>query len=339
MRLLASEEELHFLVSILLDRASLARHGASFGESLYALRRAPVGGADGAAPAEMSCAQRHGSLALLTLVPYLRAKADALHARHARGAAAGGGVLALALRRAAASADSPAGTTSPQDAPAAPTTTLAAWRARLQPLALRLFLAAYPYVASAHEGARFAYQLLYLLGRSPYYSPELHALRLTVARASAADAAAAAAAAAAGRAARAARLGGGLAARLAAAGDAAADHVRGALILAVFGYKLLEWWYASAEAKLGGGRALPAPPPPPALAPHPAGARAPGGGGSAACALCGAAPRVNPAMVATSGYVFCYRCAFEHVERHGCCPVTRVAAGLEHVRRLYPGGA
>ncbi len=322
---------------MLLDRASLARHGASFGESLYALHRAPVGGADGAAPAEVSRAQRHGSLALLTLVPYLRAKADALHARHARGGAAGGGVLALALRRAAASADAPTDA-APHDSTPPPTTALAAWRARLQPLALRAFIAAYPYVASAHEGARFAYQLLYLLGRSPYYSPELHALRLTVARASAADAAAAASATVAGRAARAARLGGGLAARLAAAGDAAADHARGALILAVFGYKLLEWWYSSAEAKLGGGRALPAPPPPPALAPHPAGARA-AAGGAAACALCGAAPRVNPAMVATSGYVFCYRCAFEHVARYGCCPVTRAAAGPEHVRRLYPGGA
>lgn len=39
------------------------------------------------------------------------------------------------------------------------------------------------------------------------------------------------------------------------------------------------------------------------------------------CPLCGALPINNPAVL-PSGYVFCYTCAFEYVERHGRCPVT-----------------
>lgn len=45
--------------------------------------------------------------------------------------------------------------------------------------------------------------------------------------------------------------------------------------------------------------------------------------------------RVNPALVATSGYVFCYTCAFKHITDHGCCPVTRFPATLDHIRKLY----
>lgn len=57
---------------------------------------------------------------------------------------------------------------------------LEAARRRLQAAALRAFLLLYPWAAAAHEGARFAYQLLYLLGRTPYYSPGLHLLGLQV---------------------------------------------------------------------------------------------------------------------------------------------------------------
>ena len=42
-------------------------------------------------------------------------------------------------------------------------------------------------------------------------------------------------------------------------------------------------------------------------------------------------------MVATSGYSFCYPCAYRWVAERGCCPVTQIPAGVEHVRRLYQG--
>lgn len=46
----------------------------------------------------------------------------------------------------------------------------------------------------------------------------------------------------------------------------------------------------------------------------------------------------NPATIATSGYVFCYPCAFNAVMTHGSCPVTLLPASLDHVRKLYEAG-
>lgn len=53
----------------------------------------------------------------------------------------------------------------------------------------------------------------------------------------------------------------------------ATDHLRNLIILAVFGFKVLEWWYTSAEDRLASGSALPPPPAPPAPTPHPNGVK------------------------------------------------------------------
>ena len=98
--------------------------------------------------------------------------------------------------------------------------------------------------------------------------------------------------------------------------------------------QLLEWWYGSAEAKLGGSKALPPPPPPPPLPRAPGGAALPDD--VTLCPLC-RRPRTNPALLATSGYVFCYPCIHREVEDSGRCPVTHAPARLDHVRRLYRG--
>jgi hypothetical protein len=125
-------------------------------------------------------------------------------------------------------------------------------------------------------------------------------------------------------------------ARVLRASHLASDHARSALILAVFGFKALEWWYSSAEARLAATRALPPPPPPKPPPPHPRGcglapsSSSPGG----LCPLCRHA-KAAPAALAVSGYVFCYACVFGHVSEHGCCPVTLMPARLDDVRRLY----
>ena len=46
-------------------------------------------------------------------------------------------------------------------------------------------------------------------------------------------------------------------------------------------------------------------------------------------------PRVNPATLVVSGYVFCYPCVFGWVAQHRCSPVTRQPATLDHARRLF----
>ena len=99
-------------------------------------------------------------------------------------------------------------------------------------------------------------------------------------------------------------------------------------MLCVVGFKLVEWWYGSAEEKVAGSLALPVPPPPPVPPPRPAprpprararrGARRGGARGSAC-----------------SGYVCCHACLTAHIREHGACPVTLLPARLEDIRKLF----
>ena len=96
--------------------------------------------------------------------------------------------------------------------------------------------------------------------------------------------------------------------------------------------QLLEWWYTSAEEKLGAQQALPPPPPPPPPKPSPDGLQLPDD--TSVCPIC-RKKRTNPAMASVSGYVYCYPCIFGSINQHGCCPVTRRPATVDQVRRLY----
>jgi len=193
-----------------------------------------------------------------------------------------------------------------------------------------------------------------------FFSPSLHVLQQAVVRVSGPELAEADAARAAARA-RAvvsARRRGLCGRRNNAAGDLAAassssvggslrvaalrvswavsDHSRSALILAVFGFKLLEWWYLSGEHRLGGGggrKALPPPPPPPVALPD-AAEGVPLPEDPSVCALC-LRKRTNPALAVCSGYVFCYPCLHAFVMEKGVCPVTRLPCGIDGVRRLF----
>jgi peroxin-12 len=67
-RLLDREDELFFLLSVLLDRQALAASGGSFAEGLYGLRRAPVGSGANALSGSrkpLTASQRSMSLILL----------------------------------------------------------------------------------------------------------------------------------------------------------------------------------------------------------------------------------------------------------------------------------
>lgn len=291
--LLDSEDELFFLISILLDRHSLRTTNASFAESIYGLKRASEG------QTTLSKSQRQMSLIFLTLIPYLRSKLDNnYYTRHAQ-----------------------------------PTQST-------RPRYLEIFGKVYPLVFAAHEGITFAYQLLYLLGTSPYYSPGLHMLGLSIVRISGSEVAEAEKLSAQKRAQgmdRIRRQGGPVVWQwfkraLRGSGEILSQHTRTALIVSVFLFKLLEWWYTSAEHRFGQGKPLPPPPPPPEPLPAVDGIQVLDD--VKRCPLCSRI-RINPALIATSGHVFCYRCAYKWVEARGCCPVTNIPASLEHIRRLY----
>jgi peroxin-12 len=111
------------------------------------------------------------------------------------------------------------------------------------------------------------------------------------------------------------------------------DSLRLLLPTAIFFFKFLEWWYSpSSPARSFATSSLgPSVPPPRMLPPHPLGISMEGLK-YGQCPICH-----NPTQNATalpSGYVFCYRCAYDQVEKHGKCPVTLLPAKVWQMRKV-----
>jgi hypothetical protein len=111
------------------------------------------------------------------------------------------------------------------------------------------------------------------------------------------------------------------------------DSLRLLLPTAIFFLKFLEWWYSpgSPARSLTTSPLGPAVPPPKLLPPHAKGIpidRTKYG----QCPICHGP--INNATALPSGYVFCYRCAYDHVEKHGRCPVTLLPAKTWQLRKV-----
>jgi len=211
----------------------------------------------------------------------------------------------------------------------------------LKGAAKRAFVAAYPTANALAEAATFIAWTGYLLGRWNINDPTLLLVDCYVARAlpSELEANARELEAVRDRQLARARSASNPASRAIAVGalrtkNFVMDYAQSALIAAVIGFKLTEWWYGAAEERVVGASALPVPPPPPRPPPHPNGVAVPTD--SSLCPLCRKAIR-NPALLTCSGYVFCYVCLHSHVERYGDCPVSCHVAlnGVDDIRRLY----
>lgn len=111
------------------------------------------------------------------------------------------------------------------------------------------------------------------------------------------------------------------------------DSLRLLLPTAIFFIKFLEWWYSpgSPARSLSMSPLGPAVAPPRILPPHPCGIPV-DGTMFGHCPLCQKA--INNATALPSGYVFCYRCAYDHVEQHGKCPVTLLPAKVWQMRKV-----
>jgi len=111
------------------------------------------------------------------------------------------------------------------------------------------------------------------------------------------------------------------------------DSLRLLLPTAIFFIKFLEWWYSpgSPARSLSSYPQGPAIPPPSILPPHPQGIhfdkRAYG-----VCPIC--RKSIVNATALPSGYLYCYRCAYDHVEKHGKCPVTLLPARVWQLRKV-----
>ncbi|XP_020677819.2 peroxisome biogenesis protein 12 isoform X1 [Dendrobium catenatum] len=172
--------------------------------------------------------------------------------------------------------------------------------------------ACYPWVHATNEGLSFAYQLLYLLDATGFFTLGLHALGIHVCRATGQELMDSSSRLSKIRSGELERLRGppwlkSFQRALLNCVYTTLDYAQTGLIAAVFFFKMMEWWYQSAEERMSAPTVYPPPPPPP----HPKVANdgIPLPPDRTICPLC-SQKRVNPSVLAVSGFVFCYSCIF-----------------------------
>jgi len=206
----------------------------------------------------------------------------------------------------------------------------------------------YPFLHMSHDGIQLAYQFAYLIGRSVYFDPALHALGLVVRRITMKD------------------MDDGKKSQdmnpkkpsldefvskqtVAYLKKAAAVGVASALLVGWLGKFHLEMrrtrrrWIVNNEnesANTSNGRArgreeaVVVVPPPPLPSPLGIEGRVQPSRDKPLCPIC-LQKRVNPAA-SSSGYVFCYKCLVVHIREEGeKCPVTGGLCEMSQIVRLY----
>ncbi|XP_069767320.1 peroxisome assembly protein 12 isoform X2 [Narcine bancroftii] len=292
-------DEIYSLLDFLLQRHYLSRTSASFSENFYSLKRIPIGnGIRRWASQGLPRAQHWRSLLMIIAVPYVKVKLDRLFAR---------------LRE-----EDDYAIHLPESS-----------RKRL----CKAFLAAYPFLNMGWEGWFLIHRLLYIFGKTHYHSPLLQVAGVRLANLTPADLRSfEQKSSSVSRSPTTTSVVGKLTAAFGKALGGAAVTLSTSVSVGIFFLQFLEWWYSSEnQDTIKSLCSLPTPPPPvhldslmnddlPRL--------------STVCSLCNKL-RTNDTALATSGYVFCYRCAYTYVKRHQRCPVTGYPAELQHLVKLY----
>lgn len=306
-------DEGYLVLSALLEYYYLTRHDSTFSENFYGLRRSST------RKRPLSSMDRALSLASMTLLPYVKAKADDAYNQYVApyyGSMSGAGALGFAL-------------SGQQRGRSDPPPNLSYQTLR------RIVSYIYPALHGAYEGSFFVYQLLYLYELTGFYTPVLHATKIQIRRLSLQEMMAEQkvtldARRHALRSVRGSHLFSQLH-RLVLLMTFAAEEASGLLLpLTIFSFRVLEWWY-NTDAKDVHTQSLPIPPPPEPPTPVP-GALAPAATKNT-CAICRNS-LTNPAM-SSSGFVFCFPCLFAHVETEGRCPITLKPMGVDNIRKVY----
>ncbi|KAG6866500.1 hypothetical protein C0991_003044 [Blastosporella zonata] len=321
LRIVNRHEEFYAAIMLLVERYYLRKYNASFSENFYGLkrRRRPymetprVKAAVGGIPSGEALRSREITRSLLFLVgvPYLRAKAQDYYEE------LGGGVSADVL-------DENVGT---RQIRALTENTL---KARLK----RGFKAAYPWLNTSYEVWLLICNMAYLFDGTPFYRPWLAWIGVDLRRLGSEDFRAAALAAQKTLSPDKRR---GVLAwirhSLISSPHLLLDSLRLLLPTAIFFVKFLEWWYSpgSPARSLSTSPLGPAVPPPQMLPPHPQGISF-NRDSYGICPICQGA--INNATALPSGYVFCYRCAYDQVDKHGRCPVTLLPARVWQLRKV-----
>ncbi|KAK3012009.1 hypothetical protein RJ639_011140 [Escallonia herrerae] len=339
------EDEFFALLMLVLETHSLRTTDASFSESLYGLRRRSVTirikkensrswAGDKIHHSGLQKHQKVLSVVFLVVLPYFKSKLHTIYNKEREATLqaslwgnsderfddtdySGGGDNSFVL-------------TSGSDREASTRTPLTK---RVQ----KIVGACYPWLHAGHEGLAFAYQLLYLLDATGFYSLGLHALGIHVCRATGQELMDTSSRISTIRSRERERLRGPpwlktVQGALLSCAYAVLDYAQTGLIAAVFFFKMMEWWYQSAEERMSAPTVYPPPPPPPP--PKVAKEGIPLPPDRTICPLC-SQKRANPSVVAVSGFVYCYACVFKYVSQYKRCPVTLMPATVDQIRRLF----
>ncbi|KAH9482953.1 Peroxisome assembly protein 12 [Psilocybe cubensis] len=321
LRVVNRHEEFYALVMLIVERHYLRSHNASFAENFYGLKRrrrpfieterakAAVGGIPSGE--KLRSQEIWRSLLFLVGVPYLRAKAQDYFEE--LGGGVGSDILDEGL-----------------DARQVQALTDQSFKGRFR----RVFKAAYPYLNTSLELWLLLWNIAYLFDKKPSYRPWLSWIGVDIRRLGIEDFRAASLAAQKKISPDTKRtLTTRLKQLLLRSPRLLLDSLRLLLPTAIFFIKFLEWWYSpgSPARALSVSPQGPAIPPPSMLPPHPQGIpfdkTAYG-----ICPICKKA--INNATALPSGYVFCYRCAYDQVEKHEKCPVTLLPARVWQLRKV-----
>jgi len=284
--LLENFDEVYAFCSLLLEFNYLQKHDSLLSEHLYGMCRAKL---EKQTKKLHSLSQKDRNIALLivVMVPYLKSKLDNICNR---------------LKEES------------QQNPGNHQTQSFLDRAK------KCYVAVYPVLHVAFEGSFFIFEWLYLLGKSPHFSPTLMIAGQVVRRLNADDLVLVGES----------DQGGGALERV-------ADHMvrwgRAGLIVGVITFKLLEWWHRGVQSGelTNGQRELQIIPPPQPIAPSSHGI--PLLRDKSLCPICHQQRRTP--TIAPSGYVFCYSCITNYIREHNCCPVTLLPCKEENLRKIY----
>uniref|UniRef100_A0A0D9XKF6 Peroxisome biogenesis protein 12 n=1 Tax=Leersia perrieri TaxID=77586 RepID=A0A0D9XKF6_9ORYZ len=344
-KVLDYEDEFFALLMAVLESHSLRTTDGSFSESLYGLRRRPVkvsvknsSGAesnDKAYDSALRKRQKVLSVVFLVIFPYFKSKLQSIYnkEREARLQASLWGQGDVRFDEAEIVSDQ--GQTSQAQVEA--TTGEVSNVARIKKNFAALIGVCYPWIHATNEGLSFAYQLLYLLDGTAFYSPALHVLGLHVCRTTGQELMDSSSRISRIRNREFERLRGPpwlktVQRVLLNCMYTSLDYAQTGLIAAVFFFKMMEWWYQSAEERMSAPTVYPPPPPPPL--PKVAKDGLPLPPDRTLCPLC-CEKRNNPSVLSVSGFVFCYSCIFKSVSQHNRCPITLMPATVEQIRRLF----
>ncbi|KAF9924854.1 ubiquitin-protein ligase peroxin 12 [Linnemannia zychae] len=338
IRIVNRYEEFYAVLMFFVERHYLREYGASFAENFYGLKRVrtprvvkPVktniddesvaSSAAAAAAASMSAPSGSNKLcerdirrSLLFLIglPYIKCKLDEYYEKVSGGEAARlfGDEF----------------TQEEEDLTGQP------FSVRAKAFALKMFKKGYPYVNALYQLSILAHYIGYLYNKTPYYSPWLRLIGIEVKRMSAADYRDIQQKAKNRPKRTSNSLIQSVQNNILGLLSGSLDFLKVLLPMSIFFFKFLEWWYQSdyyRKASTAGDSAEV--PPPARIKPHPEGLPLPREANT--CPIC-LKTITNPTAL-SSGYVYCYPCAYKQVEDHGRCPVTLMHCRTDDLRKLY----